>query len=229
MTTQTRLDAPALPRVNLLPPEIAEARRFKRVQAGLGGAVALAVLAVGGLYVQAHSGVSSAKSDVTNAQQENTRLQHELTQYQNVTAVKEQVSTAEGYLRQAMGPQVLWSHYLSDLTLTLPGNVWLTNIQVNLVGSAAGSSTSGPGVSGALPNPDAIGAVEVQGSALSQRDVAALLASLVKEKGFVGSYLTKSVEAVVTNSTKKVANFDATVDVTAGALSGRYLTPMAGE
>ncbi|MFL6137823.1 MAG: PilN domain-containing protein [Frankiaceae bacterium] len=229
MTTQTRVDAPALPRVNLLPPEIADARRFKRVQMALGGAVALAVLAVGGLYYQAHSGVSAANDDVTRAQQEGTSLQHELTTYQNVTAVKSQVETAEGYLHQAMGPQVLWSHYLSDLTLTLPGNVWLTTMQINLVGQAGASSGSSQGVQGALPAADAIGAVELQGSALSQRDVAAVLASIAKEKGFNNSYLTKSVEAVITNSTKKVANFDVTVNVTMKALSGRYLTPMAGE
>jgi Tfp pilus assembly protein PilN len=126
---------------------------------------------------------------------------------------------------------VLWSHYLSDLSLTLPGNAWLTQMQVTLVGatSTTGSSGSGTGVAGALPAPDAIGAVDIQGSALSQRDVAALLSSLAKEKGFNNSYLTKSIEAVVTNSTKKVANFEATVNVTMKALSGRYLKPMAGE
>jgi Tfp pilus assembly protein PilN len=229
VTTQTRVDAPALPRVNLLPPEIADARRFKRVQVGLGAAVALTVLAVGALYYHAHSGVAAANAEVTHAQQEGASLQHQLTTYQNVTAVKAQVETAEGYLQQAMGPQVLWSHYLSDLSLILPGNVWLTTVQVNLVGQGGTSSATSAGVTGSLPAADAIGAVELQGSALSQRDVAAVLSSLVKETGFNNSYFTKSAETVVTNSTKKVANFDATVNVTLKALSGRYLTPMAGE
>ena len=141
MTTQTLTGAPTLPRVNLLPPEIAEARRAKRVKAGLGSAVAIALLAVGGLYQSARGGVSSASDELASAQQENASLQHQLTDYQNVTAMKERVAAAQANLRLAMGPQVLWSHYLSDLSLILPGNVWLTKIQVKLTGPAE------PGVS----------------------------------------------------------------------------------
>ena len=220
----TLVGTPGLPRVNLLPPEIAEARRFKRVQLALGGAVVLSVLAVGGLYMHAHGGVGSAQDELTQAQQDNTRLQAELTRYDTVTAMKDRVELAETNLRQAMGAQVLMSHYLSDLSLILPGNVWLTNVQMSLTGPTAATSTNG-----ALPSPDAIGSISFQGSALSHHDVAAMLSSLAKEKGFADPYFTQSAEAVVQNTDKKVANFKATVNLTVRALSGRYLMPMAGE
>ena len=42
-----------LPRVNLLPPEIGEARRFRRIQYGLGGGLALSAGVVALLYVAA--------------------------------------------------------------------------------------------------------------------------------------------------------------------------------
>ena len=232
MTTQTLAGTSTLPRVNLLPPEIAEARRFRRVRLGLGAAVALSVVAVGGLYYHAHGGVAAARDDLTQAQADNSRLAHQLTQYQNVTAIKDKVAAAELNLQQAMGPQVLWSHYLSDLSLVLPGNVWLTEVQVNLTGTDQSSTpgTSGPGgMAGALPSLDAIGVVSIKGSALSHRDVAAMLTALAKEKGLTDPYFTKSSETVVQNTTKKVAEFEATVDVNRKALSGRYLTPLAGE
>jgi Tfp pilus assembly protein PilN len=227
VTTQTLVGTPTLPSVNLLPPEIAEARRFKRVQLALGGAVLAALLAVVGLYYNSHSGVSAAQDGLTKAKADNVRLQRELTQYQNVTAMKDEVAASQANLELAMGPQVLWSHYLSDLSLILPGNVWLTTVQVNLTGPAASSGTGT--IQGALPAVDAIGAISFQGSALTHHDVAALLTALAKEKGFSNPYFTSSAETVVPNTTKKVADFQATVDVTLKALSGRYLTPMAGE
>ncbi|MGH8938093.1 MAG: hypothetical protein ACRDV2_01960, partial [Actinomycetes bacterium] len=60
MTTLTTTRLATLPRVNLLPPEIEEQRRFRRVQAGLGGAVAVAVALVAAGFVMANSEVSSA-------------------------------------------------------------------------------------------------------------------------------------------------------------------------
>jgi Tfp pilus assembly protein PilN len=227
MTMQTLTGTPTLPRVNLLPPEIAEAKRMRRVQAGLGAAVAVSVLAVVGLYYNAHSGVGAAQDQVAQAQADNTRLQQQLTQYQNVTALKDRVSEAETNLQQAMGPQVLWSHVFSDLSLTLPGNVWMTELQAQL-GTSDGTSAPG-GITGALPSADAIGAISLKGSALGHRDVAAMLSSLAKEKGFKDPFFTKASEAVVQNTTKKVDEFEMTTNLTSKALSGRYLTPLAGE
>jgi Tfp pilus assembly protein PilN len=224
---QTLTGTPTLPRVNLLPPEIAEAKRLRRVQAGLGVTVAVAVVAVGALYYNAHGGVASAQDQLTQAQQESTRLQQQVTQYQNVTALKDRVSAAETNLQQAMGPQVLWSHYMSDLAVTLPGNVWLTEVQAKL-GTSDGTQSPG-GIAGALPSADAIGAISLQGSALTHGDVASMLSALAKEKGFKDPFFTKSSEAVVQNTTKKVAQYQMTVNLTSKALSGRYLMPLAGE
>jgi Tfp pilus assembly protein PilN len=218
-----------LPRVNLLPPEIAEARRLRRTKAALGAAVALSVLTVGALYYNAHGGVSSAQDELTAAQSENTSLQQQLTQYQNVTALKDQVAIAQTNLQTAMGPQVLWSRYLADLSLMMPGNVWLTEVQANLGTSTGEAGASPGGITGALPSADAIGAMSLKGSALSHRDVAAMLSALAKEKGMNDAFFTKSSETVVQNTTKTVTDFEATTNLTSGALSGRYLTPTAGE
>jgi Tfp pilus assembly protein PilN len=227
VSTQTLTGTPTLPRVNLLPPEIAEARRFRRVRVGLGAAVAVSVLGVGALYMHAHSGVGAAQQQLTQAQDENTSLTRQLAQYQNVTALKDQVEVAETNLQQAMGPQVLWSHYMSDLSLVLPGNVWLTEVQVALGND--GSASSPGGIAGALPSADAIGAISLKGSALSHDDVAALLTALAKEKGFSDPYLTQSAESVVQNTTKRIDDFQGSVDLSTKALSNRYSTPSAGD
>ena len=51
-----------------MPPEIAEQRRFRRLQAGVGAAVLASAGLVGALYMQAHGSVSTAQSDLEAAQ-----------------------------------------------------------------------------------------------------------------------------------------------------------------
>jgi hypothetical protein len=50
-----------LPSVNLMPAEIAEAARFRRLQFAMGAAVLGAVVVVGALYVHGKSSVSDAQ------------------------------------------------------------------------------------------------------------------------------------------------------------------------
>jgi hypothetical protein len=52
---------PVLPRVNLLPPEIGEAVRFRRIQLGLGGGVLAALGTVTLLYVPRRSAASTTR------------------------------------------------------------------------------------------------------------------------------------------------------------------------
>ena len=67
--------AARLPRVNLLPPEIAAQRKARRIQAGLGVALASSVVLVGGLWFLASQSVSSAQEDLAAAEQTRTALQ----------------------------------------------------------------------------------------------------------------------------------------------------------
>src|SRR5690242_19946726 len=110
----------ALPRVNLLPPEIAEGRRLRRIQLGLGGAVLGAVGVVALLYVGAVGGVSSAQSDLDAATAKHSALQAQTAKYREVTAVYARAAAAQTLLTQAMGQEVRYSQLLNDLSLSVP-------------------------------------------------------------------------------------------------------------
>src|SRR3954470_16410728 len=115
-----------MPRVNLLPPEIAESRRARKLQAGMGAAVALAVVAVGAGYVMAHQSASHAKSDLAKAQADTSALQAQVARYAGDQTLRTQLSAEQTMLSTAMAKEVQWSHYLNDLTLRIPDNVWVT-------------------------------------------------------------------------------------------------------
>jgi Tfp pilus assembly protein PilN len=214
----------SLPRVNLLPPEIAETRRFRRIQIGLGGAVLGAVGIVALLYVAASSSVSSAQSDLDTANAHHTALQAETAKYNDVTAVYSRAAAAQAMLTQAMGEEVQFSQYMKDLSLTVPETVWLKSLTFSQNTSTAAAAA--PGAAATAVGTPGIGSVTFTGVGFSHDDVAVWLDSLAGEKGYADPYFSGSNEALL--GTRKTVNFTSTATLTSAAYSGRYTKPAGG-
>lgn len=206
----------ALPRVNLLPPEIGERRRFRRIQYALGAGVAGTIALVAFGFVLAAGAVSSAQGELTTASGETTRLQAESAKYADVTTVYARAAAAQSLLTQAMGDEVRYSRLLSDLSLTVPQNVWLTQLTLGQapVQPAVGSSAAG------------VGTLTVTGKGFSHDDVAVWLESLAGQKTLANPYFSSSSETLI--GTRKAVEFTSTATLTTGALSGRYTKPAGG-
>ena len=203
------LAAVTLPSVNLLPPEIGEAIRFRRVQAGLAAGVVTTLGLVGLLYVGAHGAVRDAQRDVQAATAEQTTLRTETAGYADVTQTYARVAAAEQMLVQAMGSEVRYSRFLNDLSLSIPADVWLTGATWTQ-GTADGTTAVTPG----------LGTVTLTGVAKKHDDVAVWLEQLAAQKGYAEPYLQSSTEALL--GEKTVVNWSTTVSLTPDALSGRY-------
>ena len=206
----------ALPKVNLLPPEIAEQARFKRVQLGLAGGVLASIGVVAMLFVSASGSLSDAETELSAEQATSARLQTETAKYADVTAVYAQAAAAEAMLTQAMGEEVRYSQFLNDLSLTVPENVWVTNVAFAQAAVAPALGATEPG----------IGTVTFSGVGFKHDDVAVWLESLAKQKGYANPYFSSSTEALI--GTRKTVNFSSTVTLTPDALSKRYTAPAGG-
>ena len=213
----------SLPRVNLLPPEIAAARRLRRIQLGLGGAVLGAVGVVALLYVAASSSVSSAQTQVDAANSRHAALQAQTAQYAEVTAVYARAAAAQAMLSQAMGEEVRYSQFLNDLSLSVPDNVWVKNVTFT---QTAAATTAAPGARVAALPPTGIGTVTFTGVAFKHDDVAVWLESLAGQKGYANPYFSSSTEALL--GARKTVNFTSTVSLMPAAYSGRYTKPLGG-
>lgn len=207
---------PVLPRVNLLPPEIAERVRFRRIQYGLGGGVLAAVGVVALLYLAAVGSVNDATTELETANTTNAALQAETAKYAEVQAVYAQAAAAQAMLTQAMGEEVRFSQYLNDLSLTVPENVWLQNVTFKQATTPSALGTTEPG----------IGQVTFTGVGFKHDDVAVWLESLARQKGYTDPYFTSSTKALI--GTRATVNFSSTVTMTPAALSGRFTTPAGG-
>jgi Tfp pilus assembly protein PilN len=205
-----------LPRVNLLPPEIAEQRRFRRIQYGLGAGVLAAVGLVAAGFVLASSSVDAAGEELALAKAENARLEAETAKYADVTAVYAQAAAAQAMLTEAMGQEVRYSGFLSSLSLSVPDNVWVTSLSFSQAEVAPAVGGSEPGV----------GTLTVAGMGFSHDDVALWLESLAGQEEYANPYFSTSTETLI--GQRKAVEFSSTATLTQKALSGRFTTPAGG-
>lgn len=217
---QTSRTLGALPRVNLLPPEIEEARRFRKVQGGLAAGVLAAVGVMAALTLLAASNVNQAQSQLDASTVRQTALQGQIAKYSDVPVVTAKVDAAEAQLSQAMGQEVRWSYFLNDLSLTVPHKVWLTSMTVTQNVDAAAAVVPATG----LLTPG-IGTLTFAGSGYTHNDVAAWLDALAKQKGVSQPYFTSSTKQQIAGQDAIVFASQATV--TEDALSKRW-TQKAG-
>lgn len=211
MTTQTTVvGSPTLPRVNLLPPEIAEARQLRNIRVGAAGAVAATAVLVGVFYWHSHGGVATAQQSLADANANTAKLQVQLKTYQNVTAVQNEVASAKSTLATAVGSQVLWSRYMQDMSVSLAGNYWFNSV-IMTSGAAASAGTAGTGTP--FSDPSAIGSITLAGTAVSHFDVADLLRDLAKEKGLSHPVANNSTEGTTSVNNHKLVTFGVVVPV----------------
>jgi Tfp pilus assembly protein PilN len=226
VTTQTVQTAgiATLPRVNLMPPEIAEALRFRRLQLAMGGAVLVAAVAVAGLYMHAKSGISGAQSQLTTAQGQQTALQTKLNGLASVKSTFADVQSKQQLLQQAMGQEIRWSYMLNDLSFRIPSDVWLTSVQASEDTVGVGDPTQAAATTTPVPGAvtTSLGSVVFSGIAFKHDDVATWLDALAKEKGFIQPTFTSSTEEAI--GTRGVVGFNTSVQLTSHALSNRYTT-----
>jgi Tfp pilus assembly protein PilN len=226
VSTQTvqSAGAVAMPRVNLMPPEIAEGERLRRIQMALGGAVLVSAVLVAGLYVHEKSGVSSARSELQAAQTQHTALNAKLASLNMVQQTFAEVQAKQGLLSQAMGQEIRWSYVLNDLSFRIPSNVWLTAVSATetTAGTTSGTTTTTPTtttLTGSTPA-STIGSITFDGVGFRHDDVATWLDSLAREKGFTDPTFSNSSESAI--GARGVVSFATSVDLTPKALSNRY-------
>ena len=199
-----------VPKVNLLPIEILESRRFRRTQVLLAGAVlVVAVLAGAGTFLAQRS-VSDANDELITAQARVTQLQAEQAKYSAVPKVVGEVEAATAARTLAMGTDVLWYRYLNDIDGAVPAGVELSSLTLGLSTAAnAGTATSPLAASG-------IGTIAMNGKAERYDEVSSWLEAINKITGFSSSSLLSAAKA------DGSVGWSLTAVIDSNALSARY-------
>jgi len=231
MTTLTPTRLAEMPRVNLLPPEIAEAAQLKRLKVMLGALLLAAMAVVVLIYLLVSSQIGGAEDELASAQADGATLQADVATYAEVPEVLLAVDTAQANLATAMTPEIRWSFFLNDLSLTIPKTTRLSTMTaVNEAASAqlSGSVATDGGASTALGQ-ISMGSITFTGKSTDFNAVASWLQSLAKQKGYVEptvQVVTKDEEADTTGTFFSV---ESSTQLSLEAASGRFETIANGE
>jgi len=231
----TRVEWAPVPRVNLLPPEILAARRFRRLQRQLAGIVLSVLLLGAAAGAWAQSGVLAARSDLAQVQAQTQGLMQQRARYAEVPKALAELDAARAAREGALRSDVLWYQFLGDLAVNTPAGTELTTVSVVMsppAASGTGASTSasaGTATTGTLTR---LGEVKVTGRALRFRDVATWLETVTQVHGLAGSNLQSVARdesssaagssAATSTSTSADVSYTGSAIVTSAGLSHRY-------
>lgn len=206
-----RVDWAPVPKVNLLPPEILDGRRFRGVQKMLAGAVLVTVTAAGLAFAWSLHGVGVARDELDATRARTAQLHTEEAKYADVPRILAQVDAAKKARQTALGSDVLWYRFFDDLAAATPDTVSLTTVSVAL-------STNGATASADPLTPTGIGTVTFAGSGKRFPDVAAWLESVASVHGLDGS----SLQSATRSADDGTVTFASKIVVDDSALSHRF-------
>ncbi len=118
----------AQPRANLLPPEVLEHAKARRVRRFLVLVVVVAVVATAGGYAYASVQALTAHAGLAAAQTRTTELLQEKSSYAKVIAAADTLALIASTQQQATSTEVIWGDFVFDeLVAAVPGQVLFVN------------------------------------------------------------------------------------------------------
>lgn len=206
-------------RINLLPPETKERQRVRRQTVGVVVVGVLLLVALGAFFMLQQARLASAENDLREQQAINAELQQEVNDLEQFDQLAAEVEASRGLIAQLLENQVLWSGVLRDISLVIPGQVWLDTLSGTITADpstgAATTTTTGP--------EGLIGSISFAGNGFDHRSVALWLARLEDVSGFVNPWLASSTKSEI--GPFEVVDFQSSVDLSTDAVTPPEGTP----
>ncbi len=217
-TTKKRaagVDLPAVPQVNLLPPEYGDRQRLRGLKRRLAFALAVVLAFAMAAYGAAVVSLTSARDEQAKAEAETTRLLQAQQQYAEVPLVLSQLTRASDARALGMSTEVLWAPYLGALGTVMPAGVTLTSFSM----SGATPMAAAPAPTSSL-QAARIGTLTFSAKSEAMIDTAAWMDALDGIPGFTDAWV--STAGVTDDEGVMVYNFSSTVGITESAFAHRF-------
>lgn len=212
------LAAPERPQVNLLPPDVRQARTLGVVKRWLLASVGVTAFAVGTVGAVAHLQSQVAQSELAQAEAETAAMQAEQRPFASVRTVQAEVGTLRAARQYALAHEILWSDHLGAIAAVTPPGVGISTLDY----TGANPLTAGP-VSADPLAASGVGSLAFTALAAEVPDTAAWADALDGLPGL------RDVRLTTVDRADKGGDFRyeiaGTVVVDATALSHRFDTP----
>jgi hypothetical protein len=205
---------------DLLPAEVIDARRGRKVRGRVIAVLLVFVVLLGSWYAYTWQQARDARSDLDDVTAQAQSLQRSQSQYADVVNVQAERDTIAAQLKTLLGNDLSWRTLLGKLRSTGTSS----NIVVTGMNGSLASSTETSAAASKLPSTTTskvIGTLTVTGTAPDKDSLAKYVDALGDLEVVANPYLTSAAE------TEDTVQFSLQVDITASALGGRFTSTTA--
>ena len=192
--------------VNLLPPDILQGQRYRRLTLTvlLAGAIILALIVV--FFLVQVGRLGSVNSDIAAKKQSNAQLQSQIDSLQKYDDLQVQAQQAQSELDAAYAGELSFSGMLMDLSRVIPSDAYLSTFSATITGPA-------PATGGSTTATPLIGTMTTGGEAIGFDSLSIWLTRLELVRGWVNPWMpTITADSTVPNAYAFTTSVDLTQD-----------------
>jgi len=172
--------------VNLLPPDILQAQRYRRITQGvIAGGIALLLLVFGFYLVQSNK-LGGVNDDIAAQDATNASIQTGIAEKQKFADLQAQAQAQQQLLSAAYAGEVSFSALLMDFSRVIPSDAYVDSLTMQAgAGDAAADAAAAEGATAGL-----IGSISSGGQAVSIDTLSVFLTRLEQVKGWVNPWMS---------------------------------------
>ena len=192
--------------VNLLPPDILQGQRYRRLTLTVlaAGALILALIII--FFLLQVGRLGSVNGDIAATEQSNAQLQSQIDSLQKYDDLQVQAQQAQNQLDAAYAGEVSFSGMLMDLSRVIPSDAYLDTFTATITAPPAETTTT--------TTTQLIGTMTTGGQAIGFDSLSIWLTRLELVKGWVNPWMpTITANASVPNAFTFTTSVDLTQDV----------------
>lgn len=204
--------------VNLLPPDVLQAQRYRRVTSIVIAVGGLALVLVFGFYLLQTNRLGGVNDEIEAQEATNASIQASIADKQKFATLQAEAQASQQLLASAYAGEVSFSAVLMDFSRVIPADAFVDslNVQVTSEGEAtADPATGGTGI---------IGTITTGGQAVSIDTLSAFLVRLEQIKGWVNPWMPSVSTATDVNGW----NYSLSVDLTDEVVTDRGKAAQGG-
>lgn len=188
--------------VNLLPADVRNRQRVRRVTAAAVGGVAAVVVLLLVVYALQSARLGKVNSELAAQQSLNAGLRGKIATLQHFEDLKNDALAKQQLVDGLVAQQILWSDALRDISASTPSGLYFTQVD---------------GTLNEAPSGQVVGSITFEGTAKSHRRAAEWLVRLERVKGWVNSWVSSSIKDSAEEGS--TVTFSGSVDLTFDATS----------
>jgi Tfp pilus assembly protein PilN len=174
------------------------------------GVVLLAL--VGGFYFLQVVRLSGVEEDIQAQESVNAGLRSQIAELQDIAVLEQEIAATRDLLSTLLQDRILWSGVMRDVSLVIPGELWLDGLSAGV-----GAATAVEGAEAAPVTQGLVGQISFSGFAFDHREVALWLSRLEDVRGFINPWLSSSTRSEIAGT--PVVQFASSVDLSDQALA----------